>query len=273
MAVLHTWRVDPWIKYWGGFDQADIEVDRAKLVGMFLPVWDNRDIGEYCYTSLIRSMPENYPFGIIAIDAGSTDGTIEYFEQQMPTFTPGNCAYDIKGLCKATPQAGIELWLGEYDKEADRFEKEDRIGHICWLHSDMDFVDNGWLGRVVDYLDSDPTAGLCCPCEPGEHDDIEGEFEANRCPLVIPVRTIKALYREFGYFIDPNLWHMIGYCDWDLHRRLQKLGLRSLVTKRASVRHYGMRTRGNLHGPAFDDAHRENAELYFEKWDTNDPPI
>lgn len=289
MTCLHTWIQDKWVKYWGDLHQETLEFDRSRLVGIFMPIWNRRKLAEASYTSLIRSMPPNYPFGFIALDGTSDDGTLEYFQGQVPTFgahSPEHeFPYDIEGLLTKdnTPNVGVHMWLGRWLEEEGRFENPDRVGYICWVHCDMDFVREGWLGDLVNIYEQDPEMGILGPASSEAADwmekkwQAEGKYEVsgNVAPFLISVEVLTECYKKYGYFLDPGFWWPVACDDWDMHQRMRELGYKSIITKRTVVVHPSGGTRVPLSDthPDWLEADSHNRAYYVKKWDTDKHPF
>lgn len=275
------------MKFWGHLYHDTRPVDHSKLVGIFMPIWNRRELAEASYSSLIRSMPKDYPFGFIALDGGSTDGTYEYFKGHVPVFRTGDDGfpYDIDGLLTKdnTPNVGVEMWLGKYDAATDRFENEDRIGYICWIHCDMDFVTDGWLPKLVKIYESYPDMGILGPAssEAAEwykekwSQDGEWEIPGNVAPWIMSVEKLKVFYRRYGYMLDPGFWWPVACDDWDMHRRAAECNMKSLITRQVVVLHPSGGTRVELSDThaKWVEADRTNRDYYRQKWGTSDDPF
>lgn len=253
-----------------------IDIDRNKLVGFFMPVLNCKTLLEGTYNSLVNSMPKYYPFGMIAIDTGSTDGTKEYIQQQVPTYGPFDLLpYDVCGPTAkdSVPNVAVELWLGKYDKSIDKFEHEDAIKYLCWIHSDMDFVTHNWLEKMIDVYESDPNICFLSPTVV-QHETRTNEYQANAAPLLISVQMMKNFYRRYGFFLDPSLHWCVAYDDWDMHFRVKEMGFKSLVTHRVKVIHYtGGTTLDLARRGGWDKWRNENFLIYQRKWKTDKQPF
>lgn len=267
---------DPQIKCKGSIP---VNLDRDKLVGIFLPVLKNRKLIEKCISSLYESMPEDYPFGIVVIDGGSEDGTVEWCEKQhiqcFGNHLPhSEWPWKTSGLCKDTPNASIEAMLGKYIKSENRFEKEDRYSHVCWIHSDMTFPQEGWLRTLVDHYDDNPKYGILGP-KTQQYPNLDGDREGNVAPFIISVEKLKKHYEKYGWFYPPDRWFCVGYCDWEMHHRFMSFGWKSMITSKAYVDHAMLGTRQGLHQQApkeRQDAFMYNKQMYIETYKTEDDP-
>ena len=260
-------------------DDEDFEPDRSKLVGVFLPVLKNRGLLPEVIDSLYASMPDGDPFGITVVDGGSKDGTVNWCaEQKIACF--GNhmpkpeWPYKTNGLCKDTPNAAIYALLGAYDPTKNRFEKEDRYGFICWIHSDMRFPQEGWLGTLVDHYIQNPSYGILGP-KTQQYPNLEGDREGNVAPFIISVAKLKKHYKKHGWFYPPQMWFCVGYCDWAMHFRFKDLGFKSMVTSKAYVNHRMCGTRIDLQQAApkeRQEAWDFNKSYYRDHHHTEDDP-
>lgn len=272
MTNLH----DPQVKC--RTDNENFEPDRSRLVGMFMPVLRCRELVQKSCQSVMASMPDNYSYGLCVIDGGSNDGTVEWCNEEK-IVCYGNHQHDwpwaTTGLCKDTPNAAIWALLGKYIADEDRFEKEGRYAYICWLHSDMNFHQVGWLENLVNEYEKIPDVGILGPAT-DQYDGMEEWMrEGNVAPFIISVKNLKRHYKEYGWFYPPEMWFCVGYCDWAMHWRFKKLGLRSLVTRKSLVRHPMMGTREGLYKDGRqerDRAWEDNKSYYFQHYKTyNDP--
>lgn len=283
MPVLRTWSKDKRVKFWLPRQSSpEPEVDRSELVGFFLPVLNNIDLIEGMYHSFVRSMPIGYPFGLIALDGGSTDGTLEFLQANMVTYSnritsTEKIPEDITGLCKLTEEVAIRMLLGNYNKSQNVFKGEQDFGYIGYLHSDMDFMTEGWVKLLVSECKKDDNIGIIGPrTEQSETMEQRVKF-GNVHPMIMPVRVLKDHYRHFGCFVDPELYFQVGYCDWDLQlRSMTKLGYKSLIYRDAFVRHPMCGTRPTLHkaDPQRNKAFEYNRDYWCNKWGldfTDDP--
>ncbi len=283
MPVLKTWSKDPRVKFWlQNHDAPEPEVDRSKLVGFFLPVLNNIKFAEGVYHSFVRSMPVGYPFAIIVMDGGSTDGTAEFFAANCETFSNTLTSKEIipeniTGLCKLTDNVAVRMFFGDYEGDEARFTREEDFGYIGYLHSDMEFRTEGWVGELVELCEQDDQVGIIGP-RTEQNYDMPGRLKAgNVCPMIMPIRVLKDHYKHFGYYTDPEFFFKVGYDDWDLHlRNMIRLGYKSLIYRDVYVSHPMCGT-----GPGLfrADANRavafnHNRDYWCRKWgfeSTEDP--
>jgi GT2 family glycosyltransferase len=234
-------------------------------------------LAEGTLNSLYRSFPKNREFGLIALDTGSTDGTYEYLKQQIPIFKSKDLNKDIDGpMAKdPPPNVAIELWLGKYDKESNKFEKEDELDYLCWIHSDMDFICEGWLDELIRIYETDKDICFLSPSTSVYPPEISKTLhQGNSSPLLISVEMIKNFYKHYGYFLEPKLFWCVAYDDWDMHFRVREMGYKSLVTPTTTVIHYTGGTTLNLCKlPGWNEARRQNLDYYKQRWGTECSPF
>ncbi len=284
--ILRTWSQDPRVKFWTETQYCpEPYVDRKRLVGWFLPVLDNIELMPGMWKSFTESMPLNYPFAIIALDGGSTDGTLEWLVANMLTYSNEITSKDvlpenITGLVKPpTENVGVRLLAGDFD---GNFSKEKDFGYIGYLHSDMKFpkpegkYERGWESMLVELMDENPKIGIIGPRtqQCGYGDDKwtkEGFTTASVSPFFIRMKCLKEHYEKVGGLIDPELWFQIGYCDWDMHMRNMRMGWKSYIPSHIEVDHPMCGTRPTLHAkdPQRDVAFKENQAYYCQKWGVN----
>ena len=262
MPVLRTWSKDKRVKFWlKNHDTPEPEVDRSKVVGFFLPVLDSIKLIEGMYNSFLRSMPLNYPFALIVMDGGSTDGTLEYFQANCVTYSNKITSKEIipeniTGLCRGT------------DEVATRLLKDD-FGYIGYLHADMEFTTDGWAGKLVEVCESDHQIGILGP-RTEQNKTMEKEMKfANVSPWIAPVRVVEDHIKHFGFMFDPGLYFQVAYCDWDLHmRNMFVLRYKSMICRDIHVSHPMCGTRPDLHkaDPRRDLAVNANRDYWCKKW-------
>jgi hypothetical protein len=249
-----------------------------RIVGLFMPVYKCKDLMVKSIKSLVNTMPENYPFGLVVIDGDSGDGTVQWCRENgivcVGKHTP-DWQWDTSGLCKETPNACIQTLLGNWKTDTKEFGYGGRYTHIGWLHSDMEFPDTGWLGKLVSMYDEHPEFGILGP-QTDQYIGMKEEFrEGNVAPFIISVDKLKQHYEHHGWFYPPQMWFCVGYCDWAMHHRFMKLGYKSMIARDIFVKHPMMGTREMIYRTdrtVRDRAFRENQQYYEQHYRTlNDP--
>lgn len=215
------------------------------------------------------------PFELIAIDNGSTDGTVDYFRSQPDVRLIAN--RENRGFPAAVNQ-GLEVATGQ---------------QVLLLNNDT-VLTTGWLRRMLDALHADARIGLVGPVS----NSVGG-------PQQIPVdyRDLASLdgfawdlgRRHAGQGVE--LDRLVGFCllirrevinaiggmderfgignfeDDDYCRRARLAGYRTVVAADSFVHHFGSRT-FIASGIDFAGLLWENERKYHQKWEVaeNTPP-
>jgi hypothetical protein len=159
---------------------------------------------------------------------------------------------------------GDEQSLCESLNEGFSHFRERSFDYIGWIHPDMLFDDPEWLNGLLTELRCWPKVGKVCSAntrDPLPATMIDGH---EQCYLIR-----RLALDEIGLF-DEGYLGIGGYEDWDMNRRLINAGWRVVTTPRSLVYHVGMGTRSKRDTDA--DA-RANADYYFTKWGTREPPV
>lgn len=114
------------------------------LVSVVIVNWNGRSFLERCMPSLFESLKHvGGGTEVIVVDNGSTDGSVEFFEQNYPTVhlirNIRNCGFSV-----ANNQA-FAAARGKY---------------VATLNNDTE-VDPNWLQRTITVLEGDRTVGSC----------------------------------------------------------------------------------------------------------------
>ncbi len=273
--------------------------DNKQLVGLILTTCNDLELTKIMFPSLQRSMGTGYPFMLIAIDSGSTDGTLQYlWDRRVPVFGPhlpkNKFPYQTEHLCQAL-NAGLKMYLGHnpnmdafeetdspgtkmylgHDSGMSVFEKKDAQGYIGWVHADMKFPEEGWLEKLVQICDDDPTIGKLGPDDWNAPKLPEAERlrPGNQCPWIMPVHALLKLWEKDGMLFDENYWFTQNFDDWDLNRRLINYGYKVLIVNDVRMKHEGMGTRKNHQDPKYQEAARHNQLYYMRKWGDRKCPV
>lgn len=249
-----------------------------EFVGLILTTCNDVELTKILLPSLQRSMGVGYPFMLIAIDSGSTDGTLEYLQSvRVPVFGPhlskDKFLYQTEHLCQAL-NAGIGMFLG-HNPDAGKFEKQDAQGYIGWIHADMEFPEEGWLEKLVKICEDDPTIGKLGPddWDAPKLSEAERLRSGNTCPWIMPVHALLKLWEKDGMFFDENYWFTQNYDDWDLNRRLINYGYKVLIVNDVRMKHEGMGTRKTHQDPKYQQAALHNRRHYVSKWGDSECPV
>ncbi|MDD5489278.1 MAG: glycosyltransferase family 2 protein [Candidatus Moranbacteria bacterium] len=110
----------------------------------------------------VRKQKVGFPFEIVAIDTGSTDGTVEFLEKQSDIrFSQiPNSQFSHGG----TRQKGAEMAKGEF---------------VVFLTQDATPTDESWLGRVIKNFEDPEVVGVCSRVIPRKDAHILKKIEVN----------------------------------------------------------------------------------------------
>lgn len=253
-------------------------VDRSQLVGLFMPSYNNVDIIRRALDSLIKGMPDGYSFGLIVVDGGSTDGTVKAVTDNypFPVVGPHMGMAALQQPAKNVLNVAAELWLGPYDRVTNKFAQDDRMGYLGFIHTDGLYdVQQGWLKVLTDICQADPTIGCLGPWHYAKEPANLNNYSWNPPMFVLPLRTLRASYQRYGWWIDPNFWAGTAFCDWDMGRRFMgELGLKVEIAPKSKIIHLGNGSRATLcHTVSWwARNNNENRNHYVARWGTTRHP-
>lgn len=232
-------------------------------VGILTCSYNDLDMAKGMYQSLLKSMPSGYAYGLCVVDAGSTDGSVEFWEGKTALIHAGNQEIldgldakgeDLKHLSRALNIGAEWLIRGE-------------ASYILHIHPDMLFPQHDWITTMVEYLQRNPDIGKLAA--DWTHLNL-GDREGNQCPWMMPTSVIQEVRDKYGYYFDPEFLGIGGSEDWDLNARLIQMGYRVTITSDVLVEHEGMGTRSR-HDTNQDALH--NRGYYVTKWGTHQSPV
>lgn len=243
------------------------------VTGLILISYNDMKRLETAHDTLISSV-EGHSYGIMGIDIGSTDGSLEYLQERMFTMAPkylhevGHLLIesgirnkeDFRDLSRCL-NAGINVFMNHSE-----------IDKIGWIHPDMDFWNEGkgkgWLQACEKYLDDHPDVAKVAPeiQPPGPI----GERPGNQCPWILKREAIQAMLDKHGRVFDSAFIGCGGFEDWNLNKELMDLGYKVMIASTPVILHEGMGTRkeSNTNPDQF-----HNANIYGQKWGTNQAPV
>ena len=109
------------------------------------------------YTKLcLEKLAENtlIPFNLIIIDNGSTDGTKDFFSKNSALTSPkGDSSKANLKYIRNEENAGPILAYNQGIKMGDS-------DYACMMHNDVLIFERGWLGRILNALDSNNDIGI-----------------------------------------------------------------------------------------------------------------
>ena len=240
----------------------------SELLTFILTTYNDGENMDGLYQDLIKSFSKKVlSFGLIGVDAGSSDNSVDILERLCPVLGPHNCdsqyvkldrrPEEFKDLSKAL-NIGIDLAMLAGSQ------------YICWIHPDMKFFNEGrgvgWIEAQMQYLKDNPKVGKVSPeVEPSPE---FGERPGHQCPWVLTAEVIEKLKKQDGYVFDEGYQLCGGYEDWDLCKRILDLGYKVMIAGKPRISHVSMGTRKKYDNNA---AARFNAGLYQHKWGQSAP--
>lgn len=191
-----------------------------KILSIVIGTYNRLSLLQQCLDSLIGKV--NVEHEIVVIDAGSTDGTLEYLEQLQ----------DVRLVSDG------EL-VGQA-KSLNRVIKTLQSRYVCWLSDDNVALD-GMLDLSVEILEQHTDIGMVAL----KVRDLTGPYVSKLSYLgrIWPSGTLNCnqgmlptkLFREIGSFDEDFIDYGI---DIDLTTRVLLAGYKVVFTRRVAVHHY-----------------------------------
>lgn len=241
-------------------------------VGVLVCSYNDLDLSQKMYSSLLGSFGEPYAWGLICVDAGSEDGSVAFWEGKCPTIHKDNDQLlrllnikgeDLRHLSHAL-NAGIALITLGDSKE---FQKYD---YICHIHPDMLFPQKKWLESMVSYMDEHKDVAKLAAEYATTPEGARQERPGNGCPWALRTKAVMELIEKDGFVFDPEFRDCGGLEDWDCNARLMNLGYKVWINPHVIVDHAGMGTRKKHDN---NQAAVYNSNYYHQKWGIHEPPV
>jgi GT2 family glycosyltransferase len=184
---------------------------------------NRRSMLEKCLDALVGRIKTGHR--IIVVDAGSTDGTVEYLRQL------GQTRGEIRLICDGAP-------IGQA-QSLNRVFPTIKSEFICWL-SDDNVVQPGALDTAVDILKTNDKIGMVAL----KVKDVVGR--RTRLPYIGGIRKTGILNCNQGV-IRSNVFGQVGYFDEsfknygidpDLTAKVLLAGCRVVYTKAVAIHHF-----------------------------------
>lgn len=247
-------------------------VQRQPLVSIIILTYNCLTYTQKCIESILQAT--DYPFELVLVDNGSTDGTIEYLHRLQAEQPNVQVIYNSsnRGFAAGNNQ-GAQVARGKY---------------LLFLNNDV-VVSSGWLGNLVTALERHPRIGAVGPMTnkisgrqayshiPYAEEDLNGfhtfarqvsqaannkvtpRYRLAGFALLMP----KALFTELGGFDES--FGTGNFEDDDLCLRIRTKGYRLFVHEGVYIHHYGSQTfKGN--GIDYVGSIRERQQLFLQKW-------
>jgi len=235
-----------------------MEIPRYKMgannVGLLLLTYNDAENLKKMLSSLELTL--DYPAHIYVIDMGSTDDTLKIltvWERGFLEFPNDN----VTGVT-ITRWNSLESLTKTMNYGFSALMSRQECDYIGWIHPDMEFREP-WLRELVATMQEHPEIGKVCSFNTRDGGPVSYElFEGQEQAYIIRRGT---LFR-IGLF-DENFIGIGGYEDWDMNNRIQKEGLKVVISPLSRVWHKGMATRERRDTTA-EQIH--NAGVYQRKW-------
>lgn len=234
-------------------------------VGLLVCSYNDMDLAEPMYNSLIDSMPDQYPYGLCVVDAGSTDGSVEFWQGKTELI----CAKNKEQLAELGGKPDDLRHLSRSLNLGARWLLRGGAEYILHIHPDMLFPQHGWVEKMVECHKQNPDIGKLAADWVSIHQE-GNDRPGNQCPWLMPRAAVEQMWNQDGYLFDPNYVGIGGSEDWDLNARLIHAGWRVWITSEVVVEHEGMGTRSR--NDTNQDA-LQNRRYYKTKWGTELPPV
>ncbi len=242
---------------------------KPRLTSIIILTFNQLRFTEVCIEHIRRYTPE--PYELIIIDNASTDGTVNYLQDQQDIKLVIND--QNKGFAKGCNQ-GIEIAAGDY---------------ILLLNNDT-AVSPGWLGNMITCLESDNSIGIVGPRSNYVKQPQRLKVEYSNMEEMLSFST------QFNKTSDPSKWFelamAVGFCmlikkqvinevgllderfgigffeDDDYCRRAREKGFRIMCAGDTFVHHFGS---ASFIGNKIDYNRlvRKNWQKYQAKWSYN----
>lgn len=220
-------------------------------ISIIIPAFNEVAYCRRCVASIFANTPD-WPYRLILVDNGSTDGAGEFFD----SVSGATVVHSEKNLGFA---GGVNLGLAHAE------------GHVLLLNNDT-LVPRGWLGRLARALESAENIGMVGPrsnCVSGEQqidglsfasmDEINAfadEWAAGHAGRLRDVTRLvgfcllirEEAFKAVGLFDES--YGIGNYEDDDYGCRVMDAGYRLCIAEEAFVFHFGSRT---FHGMGMTD--------------------
>ena len=122
-------------------------------VGLLICSYNDLDLSKKMYPSLVKSMSSGIPYGMVVVDGGSTDGSIEFWKSKAPVICPENDS--LLRQLNAMPEDLLHL-SRSLNIGCDYLINSGNYSYILHTHSDMEFPKAGWVDIMINYIKKNP---------------------------------------------------------------------------------------------------------------------
>ena len=233
---------------------------------------DNLHMTRLCLESIFRNTL--YPnFEVVVVDNASTDGTQEYLKQLMKEHINLKVIFNThnEGFARANNQ-GIMSASGDY---------------IVLLNNDT-IVTRGWLGRLIRYLERDPSVGMVGPVT---------NFAGNEAKIVVPYSSLSNMEKFADQYVFAHegqsfeIKMLAMFCvamrrsllmevgllderfgigmfeDDDYAYRVKLQGYKLVCAEDVFIHHFGMSTMKKMSEQKYLELFESNRKKFEKKWD------
>ncbi|HDM32261.1 MAG TPA: glycosyltransferase, partial [Deltaproteobacteria bacterium] len=241
------------------------------LTSIIMLTFNQLDYTRKCLQSIEKYTRSRYE--LILVDNGSTDGTVKFLKDYAKKHANVELILNKEnlGFAKGNNQ-GIEKARGDY---------------ILLLNNDV-VVTEGWLERMVDYMESNPDVGMVGPLS----NNVSGPQKVGGAPSGSNLDDIHAFARRIARENADkaeDVMRLVGFCllirkdvidligpldenygsgnfeDDDLCLRSLIAGFRHVILKDVFIHHYGSKTfEGN--NIDYNSSLDKNRDYFARKW-------
>jgi GT2 family glycosyltransferase len=232
--------------------KSQIEDKQKDKIGFLICSYNDLDLSEKMYPSLIQSINGDTNYMLVVVDAGSTDGTVEFWKSKCEVLQEKNKEQITEKYSKIKDceffhlsvalNAGIEYLISN------------GCTHVTHIHPDMLFPEKGWVEEVVKFVNNNPKAGKTASEDVNIRQPTRGP--ANQCPWTMSKACIEKHISVDGHVFDPRFIGIGGMEDHYLCRRQLMIGYCPMICGTSLVNHndgqgMGTRSRRDTNREAF----------------------
>jgi len=242
------------------------------IVSIIVLTWNAFQYTRKCIESIIKYT--NYPYELIIVDNGSTDGTVEYIKSLTTQYAHVRLVENSSNVgFAAGNNQGAKFARGKY---------------LLFLNNDV-LVSDGWLHGLVAAIESDERIGAAGPmtnrisgrqsysCIPYYESDEKGfhKFAQHVSQVKSNVITPRRRLAGFALIIYKRLFEEIGgfdvsfgtgnFEDDDLSLRIRKKGYLLMVNEGVYIHHFGSQT-FKVNRIDYKKSIQERLAIFQKKW-------
>ena len=231
-------------------------------VGFVVVSYNDLDLSQKMYKSLVDTLSEckycKYGYALTVVDAGSTDGSVQFWEGIAPVISKHNP--ELCNLLDVKPEDLMHLSVC-LNAGTKHLLMNDKVDKVMWIHPDCTFVNTTWCSELVDFIDNNPWTGKAAS------DDVnqikQTRFPANQQPHMISRKCIEDMIEKDGYLYDTRFLQIGGFEDLDLARRQLLMGYVPVIVGNSVLEHPSMLSRQRHDTTKYGFY---NAGMMYNKW-------